>query len=192
VPIIALTANALSGDRERCIAAGMDDHLGKPFRQSQLRATMARWVQLQPVADPVSSPDMASGGAAVPDDIDRKALLQRLQVGGRARPALVAKVIGIFIADTPSMLLELAQGLSRGDGRTVERAAHTLKSSSASVGATTLSRLAGVAERQARSGLLEDLRQQVDEITREFDSAARQLERLREELLHSQTDPAAS
>ena len=187
VPIIALTANALSGDRERCIAAGMDDHLGKPFRRSQLRATMARWVQLRPVAGPTSPTDGHSGLETASEDIDRNALLQRLQVGGRARPALVAKVIGIFIADTPALLLELAQGLSRGDIRTVERAAHTIKSSSASVGATTLSRLAGLVERQARNGLLDDVRQRLEEITRQFDSAARQLERLREELLHSQS-----
>ena len=73
-----------------------------------------------------------------------------------------------------------------------ERAAHTIKSSSASVGATTLSRLAGLVERQARNGLLDDVRQRLEEITRQFDSAARQLEKLREQLLCSQMDTTKS
>jgi CheY-like chemotaxis protein len=54
-PIIALTANALSGDRERCLAAGMDDHVAKPFRRSQLCAAIARWVGSAPATDAIPS-----------------------------------------------------------------------------------------------------------------------------------------
>ncbi|MEO5771375.1 MAG: response regulator [Burkholderiaceae bacterium] len=178
-PIIALTANSLSGDRERCLAADMDDHVAKPFRRAQLRATMALWVG-KPAATVLMN-------ATRPQTIDRQALLKQLQFGGRLRPTLVAKVIGLFLSDTPSILGDLAQGLERQDQRAVERAVHTLKSSAASVGAFALSELAGLAEGHARSGSLHAVQQHVAEIRRQFDIAVAQLQTLRAELLQSQT-----
>ncbi len=186
-PIIALTANSLSGDRERCLAAGMDDHVGKPFRRSQLRATMVRWVG-SPTAEGAASSTTAIADTRRPEVIDRLALLKQLQIGGRMRPALVAKVIGLFLAETPTILNQLAQGLERKDQRAVERAAHTIKASGASVGALALSQLAGIAEGQARSGSFDAVQQQVGEIRRQFDAAVAQLEMLRAELLQPQTD----
>ncbi len=177
-PIIALTANSLSGDRERCLAADMDDHVAKPFRRAQLRATMALWVGA-PAA-------MVMMNATPPHTIDRQALLKQLQFGGRLRPTLVAKVIELYLSDTPPILDELAQGLERNDQRAVERAAHTLKSSSASVGAFALSELAGLVEGHARSGSLDAAHQHVAEIRRQFDSAVAQLQTLRAELLQPQ------
>jgi two-component system sensor histidine kinase/response regulator len=187
-PIIAVTANALSGDRERCIAAGMNDHLGKPFRRRQLQAAMAHWIGTSGgYAHLPAEPD-----APAPGVIDRNALLERLQFGGQARPALVAQVIGVFLADTPALLHELAQGLARGDRQAVERAVHTIKSTSASVGAVALSELAGIAEGHARRGLLDAVRQRVGDINRQLDAAAAQLETLRDELLQPQTQGVES
>ena len=195
-PIIALTANSLSGDRERCLVAGMDDHVAKPFRRAQLRATMARWVA-QPDTHHHSPPALApvSASAALDglhvDSIDRQALLKHLQIGGRLRPALVAKVIGLFLVDTPPILAALAQGLQRQDQRAVERAVHTLKSSAASVGAVALSVLAGLAEGHARNGSLDAVRPQAAEIDRQFHLAAAQLQTLRAELLQAQAEVVA-
>ena len=186
-PIIALTANSLSGDRERCLAAGMDDHVGKPFKRSQLRATMARWVESPTVEDTApSAPAVAD--LRHPGSIDRQALLARLQIGGRLRPALAAKVIGLFLSDTPAILDELAQGLERQDQRTVERAVHTLKSSAASVGASALSELAGAAEGLARTGQFDAVQPHVAEIRRQFELAVAQLQTLRAELLQPQAE----
>jgi len=184
-PIIALTANSLSGDRERCLGAGFDDHVAKPFRRSQLRATMAQWVGERPIQD--AAPSAETGPASLPAvSIDRESLLKRLQVGGRVRPALAAKVIELFLAETPPMLHELDLGLERGDQRAVERMVHTLKSSANSVGAFALSELAGVAEEHARKGSLEAVKQHIGEIHRQFDAAIAQLEALRRELLQQQ------
>ena len=190
-PIIALTANSLSGDRERCLAAGMDDHVAKPFRRLQLRATMARWIAA-PTAEDAALSASAIPGPRPSTSIDRQALLMRLQVGGRARPALVAKVIGLFLADTPLILDELAEGLNRNNQQAVERAVHTIKSSASSVGALALSELAGLAEGHARSGSLDAVRQHVREIHSQFDAAATQLAALRAELLQPQTEVVES
>ncbi len=186
-PIIALTANSLSGDRERCLAAGMDDHVAKPFKRSQLRATMARWVGSPTVEDTAPSAP-AVVDLQHPGSIDRRALLARLQIGGRLRPALAAKVIGLFLSDTPAILDELVQGLERQDQRTVERAVHTLKSSAASVGASALSELAGVAEGLARRGQFDAVQLRVAEIRRQFELAVAQLQTLRAELLQPQAE----
>ena len=114
----------------------------------------------------------------------------QLQIGGRVRPALAAKVIGLFLSDTPAILEALEQGLEHQDRRGVERAVHTLKSSAASVGAFALSELAGLAEGDARGGPLEAVQPQVAEIRRQFDHAVVQLQALRAELLEPQMEVA--
>ncbi len=198
-PIVALTANSLSGDRERCLAAGMDDHVAKPFRRAQLFATVARWVGL-PSAEVTNPSGLARtpyaallrADAQLPGVIDRGALLTHLTIGGRVRPALVAKVIGLFVSETPAILDGLAQGLKRQDRAAVERAVHTLKASAATVGASGLSELARLAERHARTGSLTAVQQQLGEILRHFDLAVAQLQVLRSEFLHSPMDIGAT
>jgi two-component system, sensor histidine kinase and response regulator len=190
-PIIALTANSLSGDRERCLAAGMDDHVAKPFRRSQLRATIDKWVGSSTV-EATPSPVASITDRQRFTSIDRRALLEKLKVGGRVRPALVAKVIALFLADTPPILKELALSLERDDQRAVERAVHTIKSSADSVGALALSELAGLAEGHARRGSLDAVREHVSELNGLFDAAAAQLETLRAELTQPRTDAVES
>jgi len=192
-PIIALTANALSGDRERCIAAGMDDHLGKPFRRAQLRSIMGRWIALQSGQAPLSAaeggvrrdppqPPIAAAAPVEVPAIDRHALLERLQVGGRTRPALVARVIGLYLDDTPALLRAITEGIAGDDRPAIERAAHTLKSSSASVGAVALASLAADVEAHARRAPPAVLQAQGTEMLRHFVTAAGQLGALRDEL----------
>ena len=189
-PIIALTANSLSGDRERCLAAGMDDHVAKPFRRAELRATLTRWVESATTGDAAAAVTVATDPLQTAG-IDRQALLRQLQIGGRVRPALAAKVIGLFLTDTPPLLDLLAHGLAHRDKRAVERAVHTLKASAASVGASVLSGLAGLAERDARNGALDAVQLQAAEIGRQFDLAVVQLQTLRDELRQPEADAVA-
>ncbi|MDF3092125.1 MULTISPECIES: response regulator [Burkholderia cepacia complex] len=167
MPVIALTANALSGDRERCLAAGMDDYLGKPFRRDALLQMLARHVggaacapatgtDAATTGGGVEAKPEATGGAAIdPDDeasvIDHKALdaLRALQRPGR--PDVLTRIIDQFTADAPRLIRDMHAAVEAGDADALKLAAHTLKSSSANVGAHLLSARCREIERLARA-----------------------------------------
>jgi len=145
VPIIALTANALRGDRERCLAAGMDDHVAKPITSEVLREVLSRWVmpvtEPEPVPDPVGEPGLDLG------ILDSLRAMQR-----PGDPDLVGEVIGLFVADAERSIARMRETLDAADPEGLKRAAHTLKGSSGNVGAFQLSGLCRELEPVALAG----------------------------------------
>jgi two-component system, sensor histidine kinase len=141
LPIIALTANAMEGDRIRCLAAGMNDYMTKPFTTGQIHAVLARWLApTSPVEESIRS------AAAV--DVNVLKGLGALQQSGEED--LVARIIALYIQDTPRLIAVIERGAETGDTNAVAMAAHSLKSSSETVGATEMSRICGVIEQSAR------------------------------------------
>src|SRR5262249_15698594 len=119
VPIIALTAHAMKGDRERCIAAGMDGYVSKPIRIEDLDRAIAA------VATNSTVPDLVTCDGDDASRIDLDSLLDG--VGGDR--ALLREMIQLFLSDSPKHLRKITQSLKHDEVVPVERAAHALKGS---------------------------------------------------------------
>ena len=147
VPIIALTADAMSGSREQFIAAGMNDFVSKPFDPPVLYATIAKCTGIESRA--VSSPQKDEETAPTGTQTLNSDIVDPLRTG---QPDLWRKLAGIYIKDAGEKIATLENGLEAGDLAAVGLIAHTLKSASANVGAAAMSDLCRELEIQARDG----------------------------------------
>ncbi len=149
LPIIAITANALQGDRESCLAAGMDDYLSKPFTQQALGDTLARWIPLPRQRAPLPAPgsttasasamQTASSDPAEPASaIQRQALENIRALSAENGDALLDKILHTYLRDTPEQFTTLRLAIQHDDSEALRLLAHRLKSGSANVGAQLL------------------------------------------------------
>ncbi len=162
IPIVAMTAHAMKGDRERCLAAGMDDYVSKPMRFGDLEACLAGIPSARPVKD--EAPDVANPGAG-PVDFD--AALE--MVGGDA--ALLAELFDVFEKDCPERLRELRQCVEQMAGPGIGQAAHKIKGALLAVNARNAANLAAVLESKARQGEVTD----AGELLRDLEAEAQRV-----------------
>ena len=187
IPIIALTANVMEGNRERCLAAGMDDFLAKPYSLDQLQEVLRRWmgaaatvatIDAAGQAGAVDAAQVGEGEAA----IDRGFLEQFRELDPAGGLALADRILGVYLDTCGKSFTQIEEATAAGDGEVLRRAAHSLKSSSGNVGAKRLYALLREFEGLGRDGGIEAARARLDELRHAFARACAELRALREEI----------
>ena len=161
--IVAMTAEAMQGDREQCLAAGMDDYIAKPVTLDQLRDALAKCPPVGGAAAiqarPAETSVVENPGGAAEIVIDHGVLDQlREDLGGNAR---LHEVIVTFLEKTPAALASLYDAARRGDADAVRQAVHMIKGTSAILGARPLAEQCAELEHLSRSGVVQDVANRV-------------------------------
>jgi CheY-like chemotaxis protein/HPt (histidine-containing phosphotransfer) domain-containing protein len=153
IPIIAVTANAMQGDRERCLAAGMDDYLSKPIKLDELRTALARWA-IPPASHAIFEKQTPVHTIADPTQgiFDPARMYQNIGSDND----LFAQLICLFLDRYQTMLAEIRTALANADSSAVERAAHTFKGTAGNLCASEVGLTAGRLEAVGRLSALHD------------------------------------
>ncbi|MDD5207999.1 MAG: response regulator [Elusimicrobiales bacterium] len=156
-PIVAMTANALQGDREKCLASGMDGYLSKPVRLEKLAEVMEKW----------DTP------------LDAAAVKELMALAGKENPAFMDELVTAYMKDVPSRIEAIRAGIRAGDAEALRLAAHALKGSSGNAGAQRIQRICRLLELIGISGSVEGAGEHLEALEKEMAGTSAAMEGLR-------------
>jgi len=166
--IIAMTANAMQGDREACLAAGMDDYVSKPVQVADLQTALELWglkaVQHMTAILPLHEP------------LDRATLDNLRALAETGAPDLLTEMITLFFEESANSLEKIHATVQHHDGPGLSTAAHSLKGSANTMGARILASLCADLERHGREGAFDHARHLINRLDDEYERARRALE----------------
>jgi PAS domain S-box-containing protein len=168
VPIIAMTANAMRGDRERCLEAGMNDYISKPVSPQALVEALNVWL---PKETPEKRSDVSADDTSVSESVTEAPIFVRANLLARMMDdeALTDRILARFLESTPEQIESLRQSLDSGNAAAAKRTAHALKGAAANIGGERLRRVAFEVELAAHAGDLDAAKSHLAELQLQFE-----------------------
>ena len=177
LPIVALSANSMPGDRQKCLDAGMDGFLGKPYSLEALRTTLTHWLASGPVPVAPAEPP------AEPPAINLAVIQTLRQLDGAGGADLAREVFMAYLETAEQGMAQVQAAVALGNGTALGQAAHALKSSSANVGGQIVSGCFRELESCAREGRMDEARALLERVRHEHGRAVAQIQELLKELV---------
>ncbi|GJL52589.1 MAG: hypothetical protein NPIRA01_38160 [Nitrospirales bacterium] len=180
IPIIAMTANAMTGDREKCLDAGMDDYLAKPIKSVQLSELLAKWLPTDSrVEIGETTPEMSSSNSSnfesIPP-IDQATVKEWRTLG---EPSFVVRMIDQFVHDATDCVTQLQEAVEQHDHDRIADVAHALKGMSRNMGAEPLGEICRFLEREGRTVSARQLTEKFTALQQEFQRVCQAFEQER-------------
>jgi CheY-like chemotaxis protein len=170
IPVIAMTAHAMTGDRERCLAAGMDDYINKPIKMDSMSAILSKWLLKN---DDAKRDERAETVNAPVDSVfNRDALMKRLGFDDE----LAESIIAGFLEDIPEQIQRLEELIAQGESEEAGYQSHRIKGAAASIEGGALKALAYEMEKAGKSGDIDGLKKLFSELKNQFEILKKRME----------------
>jgi CheY-like chemotaxis protein/HPt (histidine-containing phosphotransfer) domain-containing protein len=171
IPIIAMTANAMQGDRDKCLEAGMNDYVSKPISPESLVTALDKWL---PNDNKKTRPESTSKGESdEPAVFDYDGMMKRLMGDSK----FAHQITGIFMSDMIKQINKLKQTIHDGDCKTIEFCAHTMKGAAGNIGTDRFRNIAAHIEDAAHSEELTTAAMHIPELEKQFDLAVLEIQK---------------